>query len=175
MQSEPDAPGDFTPTEPEIPWTNPDLSTSDQSQRTKPYRGGYYWLPAPSPEGITWSVVSCRDLGCGADAGHDADLWPRLMVPLAVAWVKDARTLKRRLALSYTGLPRGRVTRPDKTFLVLHGEDSPISGWKEAVIASFRLAGREVKFIFDDHETQLSGHHRTLAASLGLRSYETGD
>jgi hypothetical protein len=175
MQSEPDAPGEFTPTEPETPRTNLDLPATDQSQGTKPYRGGYYWLPAPSSEGITWSVITCRDLGCGADAGHDADLWPRLMVPLAATWGKDALVLKRRLALSYTGLPRGRVTRPDKTFLVLHGKDSPISDWEEAVIASFRITGRRVKFIFDEHETQLSEHHRTLVASLGLRFYETGD
>ncbi len=175
MQPEPDAPGDFTPTEPEIPRTNPDLPTSDQSQGTKPYRGGYYWLPIPSPDGITWSVVTCRDLGCGADAGHDEVLWPRLMVLLAKAWGKDAEVLKRRLALSYTGLPRGRITRPEKMFLVFHGKDSPISGWQAAIIASFRLSGRDVKFIFDEHETQLSEHHRTLAASLGLRSYETGD
>jgi hypothetical protein len=175
MRPEPDVPGDFTPSESEIPRTNPDLPISDQSQGTKPYRGGYYWLPTPSPDGITWSVVSCRDLDCGTDAGHDADLWPRLMVPLAVAWGTDSQILKKRLALSYTGLPRGRVTRPDKTFLVLHGQDSPAAGWEEMVIESFRLSGRKVKFVYDEHETQLPGHHRTLAASLGLRSYQAGD
>lgn len=167
MRPEPEAQGDFTPTEPEIPRANPDLPTSDQSQGTKPYRGGYYWFPIPSPEGITWSVVSCRDLGCGADAGHDADLWPRLMVPLAAAWGKDAQILKRKLALSYTGLPRGRVTRPDKTYLILHGKDSPVQMWEPLVIASFRLTGRKVKFIYDEHETQLPGHSRTLEAMLG--------
>ena len=167
MRPEPDAPGEFTPTEPETPRTNPDLPASDQSQGTKPYRGGYYWLPTPSPDGITWSVVTCRDLGCGADAGHDADLWPRLMVPLAAAWGKDAQILKRRLALSYTGLPRGRVTRPDKTFLVLHGKDSPVQGFEEMVIASFRLSGRKVKFIFDEHETQLPGHPERFSSIFG--------
>ncbi len=172
MRPEPDAPGDFTPTEPEIPRTNPDLPTSDQSQGTKPYRGGYYWLPAPSPEGITWSVVSCRDLGCGADAGHDADLWPRLMVPLAAAWGKDAQILKKKLALSYTDLPRGRVTRPEKTFLVLHGKDSPIPAWEPLVIASFRLSDRQVKFVYDEHETTIPGHPRAVEASLGFRLYE---
>jgi len=173
MRPEPDAPGDFTPTEPEIPRTNPDLPTSDQSQGTKPYRGGYYWLPIPSPDGITWSVVTCRDLGCSADAGHDADLWPRLMVPLAATWGKDAQILKRKLALSYTGLPRGRVTRPDRTFLVLHGKDSPIPMWEPLVIESFRLSGRKVKFVYDEHETMIPGHPQAVAASLGFRLYET--
>ena len=91
------------------------------------------------------------------------------MVPLAAAWGKDAQTLKRRLALSYTGLPRGRVTRPDKTFLVLHGKDSPVRGFEEMVVASFGHSGRKVKFIFDEHETQLPGHSRTLEAILGTR------
>ena len=119
-------------------------------------------------------MVTCRDLGCKSDDGHDADLWPRLMVPLAAAWGKDARDLRRRLALSYTGLPRGRVTRPDRTFLVLHGKDSPVEGFEEMVIASFRLTGRKVKFIFDEHETQLPGHPQAVEASLGLRLYESG-
>jgi hypothetical protein len=174
MRPEPDAPRGFTPTEPETPRTNPDLPASDQSRGTTPYRGGYYWLPTPSPEGITWSVVTCRDLGCGADAGHDADLWPRLMVPLAAAWGRDARILKRRLALSYTGLPRGRVTRFNRTFVVLHGKDSPVRGFEERVVASFRLTGRTVKFIFDEHETQISGHPQAFESSVGIRLYETG-
>jgi hypothetical protein len=173
MQSEPDAPGEFNPIEPETTRTNPDLPTSDKSQGTKPYQGGYYWLPTPSPDGITWSVVTCRDLGCGADAGHDADLWPRLMVPLAATWGKDAQILKRSLALSYTGLPRGRVTRPDKTFLVLHGEDSPVHMWQELVTEGFCLTKRKLKFLFDQHETMIPGHPRAVEASLGLRRYET--
>ena len=140
-----------------------------KARPTKPFRGGYYWFPAPSPDGITWSVVTCRDLGCGADAGHDADLWPRLMVPLAAAWGKDARILKKNLALFYTGLPRGRVTRPETVFLVLHGKDSPVKGFEEMVVASFGLTGRKVKFIFDEHETQLPGHSRTLEAILDTR------
>ena len=173
MRPEPDAPGDFSPTEPEIPRTNPDLPSSDQSQGTKSYTGGYYWLPTPSPNGITWSIVTCRDLGCHSDAGHDADLWPRLMVPLARAWGKDALILKKKLALSYTGLPRGRVTRPVKTFLVLHGDDSPNRRFAEMVKQSFQLSGQEVKFVFDEHETMIPGHPRAVEATLGPRLFET--
>ena len=128
------------------------------TSRLKPFTGGYYWLPRPIPDGISWSVVTCRDLGCGRDAGHDADLWPRLMNHLAENWGKDFTVLKRKLAMVYTALPRGRVTRPEKTFLVLHGNDSPIPGWEDLVIAGFRLPGRRAKFLFDAHETQLPGH-----------------
>lgn len=174
MQPEPNIPGDVPPIpEPETPPNTPDLPTSDQGRGAKPYRGGYYWLPAPSPEGITWSVLSCRDLGCGTDAGHDADLWPRLMVPLAATWGKDAQILKKKRALFYTGLPRGRVTRPDKTFLVLHGQDSPVQIWKVLVIEGFRLSGRRVKFSFDEHETQLPGHPQAVEAILGSRLIRT--
>ena len=134
--------------------------------------GGYYWFPTPT-NGISWSVVTCRDLHCSPDAGHDADLWPRLMVPLAAAWGKDAQTLKRRLALSYTGLPRGRVTRPDQMSLVLHGKDSPAQIWMTMVIEAFRLSDRNVKFLFDEHETQLPGHLQAVESSLGRQLLKT--
>ena len=140
---------------------------SKSKQETKPFTGGYYWLPKPSPGGITWSVVTCRDLGCGRDAGHDAELWPKLMTTLAAVWGKDALVLKKKLALYYTALPRGRVTRPEKTFLILHGRDSPIPGWEEMVVAGFRLSGRKLKFIFDAHETQLPGHPEKFSSIFG--------
>ena len=175
MKPEPeDAGGSIPKPQPEGHTEEAGRDASGSKPESKPFTGGYYWLPRPTPDGITWSIVTCRDLGCDADAGHDADLWPRLMVPLAEAWGKDALVLQKKLALSYTGLPRGRVTRPDKTFLVLHGKDSPVQGFEEMVIVSFRLSGRKVKFIFDEHETQLPGHPQAVEASLGLRLYKSG-
>ena len=105
----------------------------------KAMTGGYYWLPAPNAGGISWTVANCRDLGCGPDAGHDAERWPKLIDRLAATWGKDGKTLKRRLDLHYTGLPRGRVTRPAKEYLILHGNDSPIPGWQVLVTESFGL------------------------------------
>ena len=138
--------------------------------------GGYYWFPSSTKDGITWSVVTCRDLGCESDDGHDADLWPRLIHRLAETWSKDPKALSRRLALSYTGLPRGRVTRPEKTYLILHGGDSPDfpSGWDKAVIKAFGLSGRSVKSLFDEHETQIAEHSQAVEASLGERLFSTG-
>jgi hypothetical protein len=167
MRQRRDDPAESAPDEPGISPGDPDGRGSDPDRGSRPLLGGYYWFPTPAPNGITWSIVTCRDLGCNSDAGHDADLWPRLMVPLAAAWGKDALILKRRLALSYTGLPRGRVTRPEKTFLVLHGKDSPVRGWEQMVISSFRLSGRRVKFIFDGHETQLPGHPDKFSSIFG--------
>jgi hypothetical protein len=71
--------------------------------------------------------------------------------------------------IPYTGLPRGRVTRPDKTYLILHGEDSPDfpAGWEKLVIEAFGLSGRNVKSVFDEHETQIPGHPQAVEASVG--------
>ena len=139
MRPESDATGDVQPiAEPGTPSTNPGRPASGRVPGTKAFTGGYYWLPAPDAGGITWSVVTCRDLRCGPDAGHDADLWPRLIERLAAAWGKAPQELKRRLGQSYTGLPRGRVTRPGKEFLILHGNDSPVPGWQKVVTEGFR-------------------------------------
>ena len=156
------------------PFENQAGSSPERPHRRKGLTGGYYWFPTPATNGISWSVVTCRDLRCSPDAGHDADLWPKLIVRLAATWGKDAKALTRRLDLSYTGLPRGRVTRLEQTFLVLHGKDSPVKKWEEMVIEGFRLSGRNVKYLFDSHETQIPGHPQAVESSLGLRLYETG-
>jgi hypothetical protein len=79
--------------------------------RPRPLRGGYYWFPTPTVGGATWAVLTCHDLGFDAEVGH-VDLWPAVVERLAAVWGRDARTLRRRLIDRYTGLPRGRVTRP---------------------------------------------------------------
>ena len=134
--------------------------------------GGYYWFPTPADDEITWLVVTCRDLACEPDAGHDAELWPKLIVRLAQTWGKDPKVLKCRLELSYTGLPRGRVTRPDKTYLILHGNDSPAQIWEAMVIEAFRLSGRKVRSLFDEHETQIAGHRQAVKKLLGSTYHE---
>lgn len=177
MWPESDSPGNVPP--------NPDLGTSfpelgppvsQPKPGKRPGTSGYYWFPTPAPDavGISWSVVTCRDLGCGPDAGHDADLWPRLIDRLAASWGRDAQALRRRLDQSYTGLPRGRVTRPEKEFLILHGNNSPIPGWQGQVIGAFSLTGRRVRILFDEHETMIPGHPEAVEASLGIRLYGPG-
>jgi len=145
-----------------------------QDRGEEAFAGGYYWFPTPAPGGFGWTIATCRDLGCRADDGHDAVLWPRLIVRLAALWAKDAEILGRRLALSYTGLPRGRVTRPGGGFLILHGDDSPVAGWLDQVVGRFRLAGSKFRPLFDEHETMIPGHPRAVAAALGLHPREAG-
>jgi hypothetical protein len=76
--------------------------------------------------------------------------------------------MRRRLGKHCYGLPRGRVTRPEKNvYLILHGDDSPIPDWTEAVVRDFHLQGRRVRPLFDEHEQRLPGDVRALARVLG--------
>jgi hypothetical protein len=146
----------------------PDEKTSviPQDDRTKPMTGGYYWFPIPAAASLCWNVLTCNELGCDADAGHPR-LWPLAIDRLAQAWRKDRRLLRRRLRNHYTALPRGRVTRPDDAYLILHGDDSPIRDWKEAVIESFNLQGQRLRPLFDEHEQQLPYDVTAIAGILG--------
>jgi hypothetical protein len=80
--------------------------------------GGYYWFPVPDVLSPAWTVLTCHELGCDADAGH-LELWPLVIDRLAWAWRRDGRLLRRHLRNHYTGLPRGRVTRPERDYLGL--------------------------------------------------------
>lgn len=100
--------------------------------------GGYYWFPSPLDDRTAWAVLTCHDLGFNPEAGH-VDLWTAVVDRLAVAWERDAGGLRRRLVGRYTGLARGRVTRPGKTVLVLHGDDAPVFDWRERLTENFRL------------------------------------
>jgi hypothetical protein len=59
-------------------------------------------------------------------------------------------------------LPRGRVTHPDKVYLILHGDDSPIPDWSEALMGGFSLQGRRVKSLLDDHEQTFHGDDKVM-------------
>ncbi len=141
-------------------------------ESTSSSQGVYRWLLLVSDHSQRRDHLVCRHLrrpallsGCGSRRRPLA----QVDGPLAAAWGKDAQTLKRLLSVSYTGLPRGRVTRPAAAFLVLHGDDSPTKTWMTMVLEAFRLSGRNVKFLFDEHETRLPGHLQTVESSLGRR------
>ena len=87
---------------------------------------------------------------------------------LASAWHKDAAVLRRLLRNCEYGLPRGRVTRPGKRFLILHGEDSPCTDWLERVVLAFRLDRRSVRVLFDEHERTMAEDRRRVLEVLGV-------
>lgn len=135
--------------------------------RAAPLSGAWYWFPRPFEDGIEWTVLTCHDLGRSSETGH-VRLWPWVLERLAAAWGRDGKALVLRLGLHYTGLPRGRVSRPEKTSLILHGKDAPITGWEDLVIDRFRLSGRRFRILFDEHETQIPGHPEAFASTMEL-------
>ena len=135
--------------------------------------GGYYWFPFSGDGLLSWEVLSCHELGHDAEVGH-IDLWPSVIDRLAEVWCKDPRILGRRLRLSYTGLPRGRITRFKGRSLILHGRDAPVSDWLARVIRRFDLDRRSVRVVYDEHERMLPSDRRLVEGTLGLRPRRAG-
>ena len=96
------------------------------------------------------------------------EMWTPVLDRLAAAWGKDGAVLRRVLIDRCYGLPRGRVTRPGKRFLVLQGNDSLCPDWLERVILSFHLDHRSVKALFDDHERMLAEDRARVSKALGI-------
>lgn len=140
---------------------------SEDRRTPGPLTGGYYWFPASSDKTVEWSVLTCHDLGFGPDEGH-FDMWPSVIDRLATSWVRDVVRLRKLLAVHCYGLPRGRVTRPDRRFLLLHGHDAPVAGWLERVVGRFNLDRREIKLLFDEHERTFTVDRRAVNAEFGL-------
>ena len=131
-----------------------------------PLTGGYYWLPTPSLRSFQWRVVTCHDMGFDEDVSH-FDIWPKVVTDFARLWGRDPKVLRRRLDKHCYGFPRGRVTRPEKTLLILHGNDSPISDWKQQVILRFNLHGKRIRVLFDEHEQTLPADVKAVRRALG--------
>lgn len=133
-----------------------------------PLTGAYYWFPRPHPEGPSWELLTCHDLGAWDGISH-REFWPLVVEHLAAAWGKDAGPLKRRLLDRYTGLPRGRITHPKTGYLIIHGDDAPVADWRPRIKDRFRLRGVKVRPLFDEHERMLAGDPEAVEAALGLR------
>ena len=101
-------------------------------------------------------------------------LWGAVIDRLAVAWGKDVAVLRRLLKDRCYGLPRGRVTRFGKRFLINQGNDFPCPDWLERVLVAFRLDLHSVKVTFDEHEQMLPDDRITVNETLGLRGGDTG-
>ena len=129
--------------------------------------GGYYWLPSPGDGSPTWRVVTGHQLGFDAEAGH-VELWDAVIDRLATAWGKDVAVLRRLLGNCPYGLPRGRVTRPGRRFLVLHGDDWPRPDGLERGLVAFGLDRYFVRVLFDEHEVTMDDDRRSLAGILGI-------
>jgi hypothetical protein len=91
---------------------------------------------------------------------------------LAAAWGKDAEPLKRRLADHHTGLPRGRINHRRPDYVILHGNDSPVTDWLSQIIDRFHLGGVELELVGTEHESMdrrdLAAVEEALGVSLDL-------
>lgn len=132
-----------------------------------PLTGAYYWVPFPPVSSLTWRILTYHELGFGEDISH-YEIWPKVVTQLAGIWRRDPKVLRRHLGKHCYGLPRGRVTHPEKTYLILHGNDSPIPDWKARVIRRFNMQGLLVKPLFDEHEQRMGEDARKTGEALGI-------
>lgn len=136
-----------------------------------PTTGAYYWFPRPHPDGLTWGLLTCHDLGVWVGISH-REFWPHIVEHLAAAWGLEAEPLKRRLAEHHTGLPRGRINYPRPGYILLHGGDSPVTDWLSQIICCFSLKDVTVEVVGTQHESMdprdLAAVEEALGASLGL-------
>jgi hypothetical protein len=144
-----------------------DLEQGDDAARITPLTGGYYWLPTPGARSVVWDILTCYQLGFDAEAGH-VEMWDAVIDRLATAWGKDVVALGRMLKDCPYGLPRGRVTRPGRRFLVLHGDDWPRADGLERVVIAFGLDRRPVRVLFDEHERTMEEDRGMIVKALGL-------
>jgi hypothetical protein len=148
------------------------MSIVSRDSHSCPLAGGYYWIPSPRLRSFDWDLLSCHDLACDEDQSH-YDIWPKVLSHLAELWGRDPKVLRRHLIKHCYGLPRGRVTHPEKTFLLLHGDDSPVSDWKPRVIRRFDLQGQRIRTLFDEHEQTLPGDLKAVQRVFGWNKVGT--
>jgi hypothetical protein len=129
--------------------------------------GGYYWLPTPGNDSVSWDVVTCHQLGFDAEAGH-VEFWDVVIERLATTWGKDVAAIGRMLKNCPYGLPRGRVTRPGRRFFVLHGDDWPRADGLGRVLVAFGLELRLVRVLFDEHERTMNEERNRVTRALSL-------
>ena len=135
-------------------------------QGLAPLTGAYFWLPRPRRGGVAWELVTCHDLRVHDGISH-REFWPVVLQSLANRWRKDPRTLAH-LRGHYNGLPRGRITHPNSAYIVIHGDDAPVSDWLELVKVRFQLTGVEVIPEYTEYETMLDEDHEAVQSALGV-------
>jgi hypothetical protein len=141
--------------------------TTNEGQSSEALTGGYFWFPAPGDGQVEWSVLTCHDLGFSAGESH-SDMWPSVIDRLASAWGREVAPLRNRLELCCYGLPRGRLTQPGGRFLLLHGDDAPVSDWLARVLRRFQLNRRSVRLSYSEHERTFTQHRTTVFDEFGL-------
>src|SRR5262249_20872050 len=97
-----------------------------------------------------------------------SDMWPSVIERLASAWGREVAPLRKRLELCCYGLPRGRITRPGGRFLLIHGDDAPVSDWRARVLRRFQLDRRSVGLCYTEPERTSTEVARPVLEDFGL-------
>jgi hypothetical protein len=173
----------------------PDPAKVTKTRAQAPLTGAYYWFPRPAPTGLEWELITCHDLKKWSGISHHEfwlhiweliachdlkkwsgishhEFWPHIVERSAAAWGKDAETLKRRLAEHHTGLPRGRINHRRPDYVLLHGDDAPVTDWLPRIIDRFRLGDVKIEVEDTAHHSMaprdLAAVEEALGVSLGL-------
>lgn len=163
-----------------------------EDETTDPQTGIFFWVPiiTPNKDKVSWRIETFFD--SQFPEGHGDHGVSGRGLDHATIWSKWANTILGKhesdappsVAHRYSGLPRGRVTITArrrypggprmKEYLILHGEDAPVSSAKasKALASAFKLAGTVWKYTFDDHERMQQDDvmviQRYLGRDLGL-------
>lgn len=132
--------------------------------------GGYYWVPRPEEGRVVWEVATCHDLGFDSEIRH-IDTWASVIDRLARLWGRDGGALRRALENHPYGLPRGRVTRPGKRFLINHGGDWPRGDGLERVLLAFGIEPGASRALSDEHERTMRADRAKLARALRIPEF----
>ena len=95
-------------------------------------------------------------------------MWASVIDRLACAWGREAERLRRSLKPCCYGLPRGRITQPEGSFLLIHGDDAPITDWRAPVLTRFHLDPRAVRLYYSEHERTSTQDRTTVFDEFGL-------
>jgi hypothetical protein len=90
----------------------------------KSLTGPYYW-DCTGRKKRSWTISLACEVCLGLETGHD-EFWRLVLTRLAVERGRDTVAARRCPELYYTGLPRGRVTKLRRSYLIVHGDDTPI-------------------------------------------------
>ena len=98
-------------------------------------------------------------------------MWPSVIERLACAWGREVAPLRKRLELCCYGLPRGRLTQPGGRFLLIHGDDAPVSDWRARVLRRFQLNRRSVGLCYTEHERTFTQDRAMVFAEFELPQF----
>jgi len=147
-------------------------------ESTEPQTGIFFWVPW----GDGWRLETFFDSQFPSTGSIELDharIWSKWANTLLG---KDESNTPRAILHSYSGIPRGRVTKTivrkfpggpnERIYLVLHGNDAPMRNAGKIIASRFYLPDGRWKFAFDDHERMTKDDvlaiQRYLGRDLGL-------